>query len=448
MATFAALIVVLGILIFVHELGHFVVAKAVGVRVLTFSLGFGPRLISFTRGETEYAVCLLPFGGYVKMAGEDPEDLSKAAKEGRNPEPGDFAYSTIPRRLGIITAGPAMNVLLAFVIYLGCNLVAGLTIVSTTTVGHVQPASLAAEAGFIKGDTIVLVDGDTTDNWFDMLQQVQEGIGITHEVTVDRDGRYLKLSLPSLLGSDGGLTEGADVGYGLDPPFGSRVKEVLDSTAAAAVGLQGGDRIIRVGDNTVSTWWELTDAIQAYPGITTEIQYLRGEELSMVEVTPERVIDDSTGQVSAWLGISIDTEDLPYEHMNLNLSESIGMAATRTWKMGTLITDILVRLVSGQISMRKSIGGPVTIAKVARESARSGLLSLLLFIAFVSVNLGVLNLLPIPVLDGGHLVFLAAEAVRGKPLSLKVRLAATQIGMAFIILLMLYVTINDFVRLF
>ena len=447
MTTVLALILALGLLIFVHELGHFLVAKAVGVRVLTFSLGFGHRIVSFEKGGTEYAICIFPFGGYVKMAGEEPEDLSEGEAEPREWEPGDYMYASVPRRLAIITAGPAMNILLALVIYFGGYAVSGIDIVSTTTVGAVEAGSLAERAGFVAGDWIIAVDGDTVGDWVSMLGRVQAGIGDTHTVSVERDGHTLELNLYSLLEADGGLRAGAERGYGLAPVTGTLIDSVVATGVAAAAGLEAGDHIVRVGDREVDNWLELTGAIRGSAGITTELHFLRDGEIRRTTVTPEPVVDDSTGRVIGRLGIISDPMDLPVEHISLGLPRAASMAAVETWEIGTLVVDILARLISGQLSIKKTMGGPVTIIAMASRSARSGLLSLLLFVAFVSVNLGVLNLLPIPVLDGGHLIFLGVEAVRGKPLSMKVRLVATQVGMAFIILVMLYVTVNDFMRL-
>jgi len=445
--TILALILTLGLLIFVHELGHFLVAKAVGVRVLTFSLGFGHRIVSFEKGGTEYAICIFPFGGYVKMAGEEPEDLSEAEAEPREWKPGDYMYASVPRRLAIITAGPAMNILLALVIYFGHFAVSGIDIVSTTTVGAVEAGSLAEEVGFAAGDWIIAVDGDSVGDWVSMLGRVQAGIGDSHTVSVERDGHPLELNLYSLLEADGGLRTGAERGYGLAPVTGTLVDSAVATGVAAAAGLEAGDRIVRVGDREVDNWLELTGAIRGSAGIATALHFLRDGEVRITTVTPEPVVDDSTGRVIGWLGIISDPMDLPIEHISLGLPRAASLAAVETWETGTLVVDILARLISGQLSIKKTMGGPVTIVAMATRSARSGLLSLLLFVAFVSVNLGVLNLLPIPVLDGGHLIFLGVEAVRGKPLSMKVRLVATQVGMAFIILVMLYVTVNDFMRL-
>jgi regulator of sigma E protease len=225
------------------------------------------------------------------------------------------------------------------------------------------------------------------------------------------------------------------------------LSEVAAGGVAAAAGLEAGDRITSYGGREIENWHALAHEIQASPDESAELEFLRGDELKAVMVTPEPVFVDSIGKTVGKLGITSDPTDLPFLHMSLNLPRAFTMATRETWETGTMVVDILARLISGQLSMRKTMGGPVTIVAMATRSARSGLLSLLLFVAFVSVNLGVLNLLPIPVLDGGHLVFLGFEAMRGRPLSVKVRLMATQVGMAFIILIMLYVTVNDFLRL-
>ncbi len=441
------LILALGLLIFVHELGHFVVAKAVGVRVLKFSLGFGRSIVSFQKGDTEYAIGIFPFGGYVKMAGEEPEELPDGEVEEKKWEPGDYMYASVPRRLAIITAGPVMNIMLALLIYFGGYSIAGVNILATTTVGAVEAGSVADAAGFLPGDTIVSVDGDSVGDWAALLGGIQMGIGVDHLLEIDRNRSRINLSLPSLLEEDGGLREGVERGYGLGPVTGTRLSEVADSSVAAAAGLEAGDRIVSYGGREIENWHELSDAVHASPGEAAELKYLREGELITVIVTPEPVFIDSTGETVGMLGITSDPTDLPFMHISLSLPQALSMATRETWETGTMVVDILARLISGQLSMKKTMGGPVTIVAMATRSARSGLLSLLLFVAFVSVNLGVLNLLPIPVLDGGHLVFLGFEALRGRPLSVKVRLMATQVGMAFIILIMLYVTVNDFLRL-
>jgi len=435
------------VLIFVHELGHFMVAKAVGVRVLKFSLGFGPSIFSFTRGETEYAICWIPLGGYVKMAGEDPEDIAQAEEEGREPQPGDFSYASVSRRLAIITAGPIMNIILALVVYFGIYQIAGLTHIDSTMVSDVVPGSLAAGVGVQPGDEIVSIDGTTVETWNDAIGAINAGIGVIHEVEFLREGAAYSAELPSILGPDGGPVEGVEGFYGMLPFYGSRISTVTDTGAAAAAGLEPGDRITRIGEAPIENWLGLKRTLTTLAETQVEITWEREGETFTSMVTPAARVDSVTGAVRGYLGVGFDPSDLPWSHISLTPARAFSEAASETWEKGTLIVDILARLVTGQISMRETLGGPVMIASVARDSARAGLLSLMLFVAFISVNLGVLNLMPIPVLDGGHLVFLGAEAVRGRPLSLRFRLIATQVGMAFIILIMLYVTVNDIMRI-
>jgi len=444
--TIAAFIVTLGILILVHELGHFLMAKAAGVRVLRFSIGFGPPIVSFTRGETEYAICWLPLGGYVKMAGEEPEELEPGEPEPEWEE-GDFMAASLPRRFGIIIAGPVMNLLLAVVIYFGIALVVGNTIIPTTAVGTVQPGSVAEEVGFQHGDEIVSVDGEPVEHWGEAFQAIQDGIGVDHTVTVRRGEETLELTLPSFITADGQPREGAEGFYGLRWPMGTRIASVADTGAAAAAGLQAGDEIVALGGREVASWYELTRAIQQADGGPVEVTWVRDGERMSAQVRLQRAPADSAGAREWVLGIASDPTDFEMEYRHPGLFGAMVQGVEQAWGNITLTVEIVERLVTGRISA-KTLGGPVMIAQVAGDQARGGLGSLIMFMAFLSVQLGILNLLPIPVLDGGHLVFLGAEAVRGRPLPMRVRLIATQIGMALLLMLMIYVTFNDIVRVF
>jgi regulator of sigma E protease len=314
-------------------------------------------------------------------------------------------------------------------------------------VSDVVPGSLADDAGVRAGDEIVSIDGTAVETWNDAIVAINAGIGVVHEVELAGEGGERSVELPSLLGPDGGPVEGVEGFYGMLPLYGTRVSTVSDSGAAAAAGLEPGDRITRIGDTPVENWLELRTVLGPLAETPVEVTWQREDESLTATMIPAARIDSTSGEVRGYIGVGFDPSDLPWSHVALTPAKAFGEAASETWDKGTLIIDILGRLVTGQISMRQTLGGPVMIASVARESARAGLLSLMLFVAFISVNLGVVNLLPIPVLDGGHLVFLGAEAVRGKPLSLRFRLIATQVGMAFIILIMLYVTVNDIMRI-
>ncbi len=459
MTAILSFIVVLGLLIFVHELGHFLAAKAAGVRVLSFSLGFGPVIFGFRRGDTHYVVSALPLGGYVKMAGDEDEMMGEKEepKEPGKYEPGDYMYASVPRRLGIITAGPAMNIMLAFVIYFGIILINGRTLITSTEIGHfdVEVPSLGWESGLRPGDTVLLVDGRPVNEWFGVIQRMRAGIGVQHDVLVARGEEQVVVYVPSVLSEDGGITPGlvdstgemlagADT-YGMHPPYRTMLSLVEEESAAARAGLEAGDRIVGVDGVGADRYWQVVEAVRASPGVPLEMTLERDGEERTTTVTPDSRTGEA-GTVYGYLGVLFDVQDLPVERVRLSLPRAFTVGVSETWEQGQLVLSIVGGLISGRISMKKTIGGPVMIARAAGDSARNGIQSLLMFIAWLSVNLGVLNLLPIPVLDGGHLVFLGAEAMRGRPLSIRVRLVATQIGMAFLLLMMIYVTYNDIVR--
>jgi regulator of sigma E protease len=267
--------------------------------------------------------------------------------------------------------------------------------------------------------------------------------------------------LPSILAADGGLdpTLADSTGnepawmnfYGFEQPFGPRLGGVTEEGVAHRAGLRVGDEITAIEEKPVTRWWQVREAVERRAGEPLRIDYRREEEgrsvTGTVTVVPERWTDPLTGFEQGKLGVYPDPGTLPLERRRLGPVAALGEGAGETWQNGTLIYAILKGLLSGRISMKRSLGGPVMIAQMIGDQARSGLVSLIAFMAFLSVNFGLLNLLPIPVLDGGHLVFLGAEVLRGRPLPLKVRLVATQVGMAFLLLLMIFVTFNDIMRI-
>ena len=352
LTTILAAILVLGLLIFVHELGHFLVAKASGVAVLRFSLGFGPRLFGRTVGETEYVVSAVPLGGYVKMLGEDAED-----EDGVRVDPArSFATQSLSKRFAIVFAGPFFNFLFAWVCLV---VVAG-------AYGILKPAD---------------------------------------EATV------------------GGLSEGLP---------------------AAEAGLEKGDRIVAVDGEAIRTWDELSDRILASEGKALSFSVERGDETLEVSVAPEKqvhrnIFGEDLGEVYR-IGVE-----------RAMITEEVGwvaapwIAARQTFLYSELIVVSLFKMIRGQISARE-LGGPITIARVAGERAQGGLKSILEFMAFLGVNLGVLNLLPIPVLDGGHLFFFAAEAVVRRPIGARTREMAQQVGLFLLVSLMLFAVYNDIYR--
>src|SRR3990172_9564406 len=335
-------IFVLGLLIFIHELGHFLVAKLVGIRVERFSLGFPPRLIGKKIGDTDYCISAVPFGGYVKMSGMIDESMDADRIKG---EPDEFMSKPIPVRALVIAAGPIFNILLAIVIFAG--------------------------AFFIVG--------------------VAEPVGPV-------------------------------VGY------------VKENTPAQALGLQEGDIIRTIDGKSVTTWDELIGMVHPSADKELHIEWERNGELYSGDVTPEK--DEIQGV--ALIGFSPKTQI-----RSAGIFESIGLGAVRCWEMTKLLGRSLKLLFTGAVAVRDGLAGPVRIAQMAGETAKSGFGSLLMFAAFLSLNLGLINILPLPVLDGGHLLLLGVEAGMRKPLSIKVRMAVQQVGMVILLALMLFVIVND-----
>ncbi|MBU0946035.1 MAG: RIP metalloprotease RseP [Proteobacteria bacterium] len=355
MNTFVSFIIVLGILIFVHELGHFLFAKLFKVRVLKFSLGFGPKLFGRTIGETEYVISAFPLGGYVKMFGENPDEQEGAAAE----KAASFAHKTVWERFIIVLAGPLFNLLFSVFLFFLIFFFVGLPdSLDTTRVGHVNVDSPAAEAGIEAGDTILSINGQPTLQWMDVLNMVKDSNGKELILQVQRADKELQLVVtPSV------------------------------------------------------------DMVKSVFGEEVEQRYMIGI------VKAEELFYTSTGVTGAFVA-----------------------ACSQTWMYISLTVMGFVKLAQGVVPV-KELGGPILIAQIAGKQMQAGWINLAYFMGLLSVNLGILNLLPIPVLDGGHLMFLSVEAVRRKPMTEKIQIVAQQIGMACLGTLMIFVFYNDIARI-
>lgn len=343
-------IIGIGILIIIHELGHFFLAKKTGVGVLTFSVGFGPKLLRKKIGETEYALSAFPLGGYVKMVGEDPEEEVSNADIKRS-----FSHQKIIKRVAIVAAGPLFNLLLAVVLFAAIFMLYGVPVL-TTRIAGVDPNSPAAKAGIQKGDRVVAVDGRAIQKWEELSDRIKQSQGKALNVRIQRDKQEITVTVQPT------MKEGKNI-------FGESV------------------------DN-----WVI--------GIASEV--------SMEKSNP-------------WL--------------------AVGEAFYKTGEYSVLTLLGLLKMIKGDVSP-KNLGGPLLIAQMAGQQAQEGLGSFLFFVAILSVNLGVLNLLPIPVLDGGHLFFFLLEWILGRPVELRHRERAQQIGVFVLILIMVYAFYNDISRLF
>ncbi|CAG1065205.1 regulator of sigma E protease [uncultured bacterium] len=432
MTTLISFIIVLGILIFIHELGHFAVAKACGVGVEKFSLGFGPKLVGIKRGETEYRISVLPLGGYVKMVGEAPgEEVSTELRMK------SFTHKPVWKRAAIVAAGPAMNLILAIVLLpvifmIGIQLPAYLE--RPAEVGYVVPDEPAQKAGIKAGDTVVSVDGKDVKDWEDLLTQLAMNPSKSVELAVQRDGERIQTSITP----DTSKETGAGYG-GMYPPMKPVIGDVASGYPAKEAGLKAGDLILSIDGVKINHWAELENVIHK-SGSKKKLQVMRdGKELAF-EVVPKYNEDAKVHLI----GISRQDELVSRQY---GFGESITKGVSSGIEMTGKLFVVIKGLVFGEYSL-KTLGGPIMIAQVAGKAAESGIADLLSLVAFLSLQLGIINLFPIPVLDGGHIVFFGLEAVKGKPLSEKFMTIAQQVGIALLIGLMVLVTWNDLARIF
>ena len=450
--TLGAAIIVLGVLIFVHELGHFLAAKSVGIAVMRFSFGLGsPTPLSVKIGETEYCVSWIPLGGYVKMAGledegavggvEGPKAEAEVAPERT------FDAKPLWARMFVISAGVLMNILFAIVVYTCLTKAYGVATDDTTTVDEVIvdniPMGAAPLETILPGDRIIRINGDTITAWRD----VQDGFLTSADTPMKLDVQTPGASVRTVL-VDVPLSEQQSrmkVLASLVPRHQPVAGEVVPGLPAQVAGIQPHDRFLRVNGDTIPSWEAMVKVIKAHAGDSLRVDLLRGTEAKSVMVVPratrvqgENGAQREIGQVG--LGVFI-----PVYHYGLGGSIKAGFG--RAMEAGGLVLFTLKGLVTGQLSPR-DLGGPILVGQLSGEAARLGLDAFLGFMALFSMNLAVLNLLPIPVLDGGHLMFLIIEGIRRKPLSLAQRQRLTQVGFFLLVAIMILALANDFTRLF
>ncbi len=447
--TIVATIIVLGVLIFVHELGHFAAAKAVGVEVQRFSIGLGPKVFGFNYGETEYVISLIPLGGYVKMGGMDDEVMERlegGAAEERQPSPKDFDAKPIWARTLVISAGVIMNMLFAFGAYTFVFAKWGLPELRTTRIGAVQVEALPAgteELALVPpGSRFVEIDGRVVGNWGDVQSSLLEAPAGPIRIELAEPSRSLEVRLPA------DETQRRDLVRSIVYWAEAGVGAVNPGSPADKAGLEPGDRITAVSGQPVSNWWEFVEVVRERPGERVELTVVRdGRNITRV-VTLDSEEDrraDGTRELVGRIGILQPSGDLVYS--DVSLGQSVVYGYQETVAVTGLILGFLRDLFTGGISPR-SLGSIVTIGEASGQAAAMGLDSFLRFMALFSVNLAILNLLPIPVLDGGHLVFLAIEAVRGgRGLTLEQKLRWSNVGFLIVVGIMLWALSNDFLRL-
>ena len=438
----------LAILIAIHEYGHFWVARRCGVKVIRFSIGFGAPLFRWRdKLDTEYVIAAIPLGGYVKMLDEREGEITPGQEH--------LAFNRKPvlQRMAVVAAGPAANLLLAvaaywFVFMLGERGVA-------PVIGEVEAGSVAEVAGLEAGQEIIAVDGRETPTWkavnYRLLDRIGDSGPISFSVRypgsdmVYRSEGYLdnwlsNVEEPNLIG-----------GLGLEmyrPAIPPVIDEVVADSPAESAGLRTGDLVLSADGVPMETWGDWVDHVRARPGEPIALQFQRDGQVGETTLTPA-IMKDAEGEAYGQVGVSVQVPEWP-EGMLREFSygplQSVALASQRTGELVLFTLNSIKKMLTGLIS-HKNLSGPITIAKVATASAQSGLESFVAFLALLSVSLGVLNLLPIPVLDGGHLMYYTIELLVGRPVPEKVQMLGYQVGLFIIVGIMMLALYNDFGRL-
>ncbi len=440
-------LIALGVLVTFHEYGHFWVARRCGVKVLRFSVGFGTPLVRWhDRHGTEFVIAAIPLGGYVKMLDEREGNVPPELVEQ------SFNRKSVRQRIAIVAAGPLANFLLAllffwFVAMLGSQQV-------RPVIGAVQPDSMAQAAGLQAGQEIVAVNGEATSGWAAVNLQLIRRLGESGTLNLRVLEPGSTVETPKQVQLDNwlrGVDEPDPIGsLGIRPwrPALEPVLAELDPQGPAqAAGLQAGDRLLALDGESLADWQALVDRVRALPGEAITLRIERDGQARDVALT---LASRGEGEArSGYLGAGVQGVEWPPEmlrEVRYGPLEGIAEGARQTWAMSLLTLDSLKKMLFGELSV-KNLSGPITIAKVAGASAESGVGDFLKFLAYLSISLGVLNLLPIPVLDGGHLLFYLVEWVRGRPLSERVQGWGMQIGISLVIGVMLLALVNDLSRL-
>jgi len=442
-----AFIVVIGPLILMHELGHFLVARLCGVGVERFSIGFGPVLLRWRGRETEYCLSAIPMGGYVKMMGEESPLEGGAATE-YDPTKA-FAAKRLWARFLIVFAGPGMNFVLAWAIFAVMLATVGRP-VWPAAIGRVESDGPGAAAGLRTGDMVLAVDGAPIRHWEDFERAVAGSAGRALTLRVRGDGgeRALTLTPRRKTFTDPIFRETREAwDVGVTPHFVPEVSSIGPNSPAERAGLKPGDIVTAVADQPIHTRDDVVDAIRARPSQTFPLTVERRGARLTLTVTPEPVQEKGPDGRELTIGkiqAGFTVRAVSWEAYGP--VDALGYGVVRTWDLSVLILKGLGKLVTGSLD-RSNIGGPIQIAIEAGRQAKEGPSALALLVAMISVNLAILNLLPVPMLDGGHLLFFVIEAVLGRPLSIKKREVAQQLGFVLLMLLMVYAFYNDLVRL-
>jgi regulator of sigma E protease len=447
--TLAAFVVALGVLIVVHEYGHYLAARLCNVRVLRFSVGFGRPLALWRIGRdaTEWVIAAIPFGGYVKMLDEreGPVPPAEAARA--------FNRQSVGRRFFIVAAGPACNFVFAIAVYAGLYM-HGLP-EARPVLAEPAAGTAAAAAGFRAGDTVRSVDGEAIVTWQELrwrvIQAALQREALRVEVTSGRGQVSLHvLDLRAVRSEEIESDALERIGLRLfRPPLEPVMGRVVAGGAAERAGLRSGDRVLEIEGAPAGSWEQLVRAVRARPGGVLKLRIERDGAARDIEVLPDAVTEgaERIGRIGAAPLIPASNADRILVQVRYGVAESLARAVAKTWDISVFTLKMLGRMLLGEVSWRH-LSGPVTIADYAGQSAQMGWISYATFLALISISLGVLNLLPIPLLDGGHLMYYAVETIKGSPVSDRAVELGQRVGLALLLVLMAFAFYNDLNRLF
>ncbi len=444
-------VITIAILVFIHELGHFLAAKMCGMRADIFAIGFGKRLFGYNKvngftwgnlpkdfdgqGHTDYRLSMLPLGGYVKILGmvDESFDTSFADSE---PQPYEFRAKPTWMKVFVISAGVIMNLLLAWMIFWGANFFQGKAFTNTTTVGYIEKESPVDLAGFMTGDKIISINGKTVAGWEEVRAEIFiHTLGEDLNIHVERDGAYKTITIPRSLVPDD-ESEGIFLYY---DGIQTKIDDVSKDTPAEKAGIKIGDVFLTVDGQKIYTNKQVTEIVSAKKGTELSFQFLRDKDTLSFNIIPA---EDGMIGVALRTFYSGDIEIKTY-----GFFESFYYGWINIVDMTDLTFMMLGKVFSGNIEFGKVFGGPVKIAKIAAESADSGIANFMYFLALLSLSLAIINIMPFPVLDGGHLVIILIEAVIKREIPIKVKIAIQNAGFVLLLMLMAFIIYSDIISL-
>jgi regulator of sigma E protease len=455
LSTILIFVVVLGILVTVHELGHFLAARMTGMRADTFAVGMGGRVLGFNTltgftfgslseedeqrvsdsGATDYRIAMLPIGGYVKIAGMIDESMDTDYLN-NEPKPYEFRSKNAAQKIFVMSAGVIMNILLAIAIFTGIAMFEGKTFVDTTTIAFVEKNTVAEASGFKEGDKIIAVNGEKAESWMGALQLITKEIGDDRTITVERGGSQFPIKISGKTLAD---ALSAQQSLGLVPQGTSvMISGVETLKPAGKLGLLAGDTVLKINDVVVVTTTQLVEQIKSNKGNEINIEWKRGAAVMSGRVTP-----DTDGRI----GVAIaGVFGGGLRKQSYGFLESFSAGTKEMMTTLEMYIGSMAQLFKGKVAIKQAVGGPIQIAKMSKQSADLGFTPLLRFMAVLSVILAVMNILPFPALDGGHIVFILIETIIRREIPVKIKMGVQQAGIVLLLCFMVFVFYNDLTR--